>query len=119
MAVMVGVPVLQYAMNTINAASDFELARDFAERIHNSTSRVDMGEVTEIHVQIVVPIGTGLNSSGHTLNIVYQAGGSDPVTWSEDYAHEIELIGPSGSGICTLSISISDSVLHIEFAEPT
>jgi len=118
-AVMVGVPVLIYAINTLNNASQFENARMFAERVHEDTHRVDNGTMVEALVELTVPSGVTVGSDNTTLNISYDNQILGRTTWSETYIHHIELVAPTTPGVYMLEISLSGGVLHIEFTQMT
>ena len=54
-AVMVGVPVLLVAMDTISNASQLESAQSFAIIMHNVTGQVDSGQTNDTSMEIRVP----------------------------------------------------------------
>ena len=118
-AVMVGVPVLIYTINTLNNASQFENARRFAEWLYEDTHRVDNGTMTETSGQPTVPSGVTVSSNDNTLNISYDNQILGRTTWSETYIHQIELVAPTTPGVYMLEISLSGGVLHIEFTQMT
>ncbi len=116
-AVMVGVPVLIYAINTLSNASQFEMARAFAESIHDSTQKVDNGTVVEVTVELAVPNGVTVSSDNTTLIIRYDSQVFGTTIWSEIYVHHIELVAPATPGLYMLEITLSSTILHIEFTE--
>ena len=113
--VIIGVPVLMYTMDTLNNASQFETAATLAQRIHNYTQRVDAGENDSIVIEITIPSYLEIQASNNTLSIFYIKDGNQEAEWSETYLHPITLIPPTQSGIYTLSITLQDDELSLNF----
>ncbi|MHA2378651.1 MAG: hypothetical protein ACXADO_03225 [Candidatus Thorarchaeota archaeon] len=115
-AVLVGVPVLMYAMDTLGAASQVERAGQFADRVHNVTGNVDDGLLNTTAIEINVPEGVAISSDGTYLTIVFEREGLDTRTWSNIYDHLIVLIGPTGSGTYIMSVQLDSGTIEITFA---
>jgi uncharacterized protein (UPF0333 family) len=115
-AVMVGVPVLLYAIDTVNAASEFELARTFAQGVQNATSRVDLGIVANVTSNVYVSNGVTVTAAGNTLTVSYQKGIQEPIVWTSSYAHDIVILGALVSGdTCNMEVRMSSGTIEITF----
>ena len=118
-AVIVGVPVLMYAMDTINTTSQLQQVQYEAEHIHNSTGLVDTGMINSTIINIWVNPGVTVTATGNTLTVLYNPDGGSPRTWSQSYVHEISI----DSSISTLhdvtpytmDIILIGNVIHIWF----
>ena len=115
-AVIVGVPILLYSMNTLQNASHLEIAQVFAVKLHNETERVDNGATNETSFQVNVPSGISMNAVGTTLTITLEYEGIQTTTWSETYDHTIVLNAPETSGIYIVTVRIVSDVIEISFS---
>ena len=115
-AVIVGIPVLMFAIDTLSATSQLEVATEFAERVHNSTALVDTEETSEVLTQINVPVGVTVTAEGTTLTISLEQGGSVVQTWSETYNHTISLTAPQQTGPHIMRITIVDESIRVSFS---
>ncbi len=113
--VMVGVPVLLYAMDTLSSASELERAQSFADRVHNATDRVDLGLTNSASLEIVVPQYVTMIVSENTLTVAYAKEGADVYTWSIEYTHPISLTAPQDAGIYIMSISLVAGEVQLVF----
>ena len=113
--VMVGVPVLLYAMDTLSSASELERAQSFANRVHNATDIVDLGQINYTSMEIVVPQYVSVSAAGNTLTVTYTKEGADSFFWSNTYTHPISLTAPQGAGIYIMSISIESGEVQLVF----
>ncbi|TXT54784.1 MAG: hypothetical protein BAJATHORv1_50035 [Candidatus Thorarchaeota archaeon] len=114
-AVLVGVPVLLYAMDTLNNASQLEAAEDFAGKVHSIVNSTDRGISNDTTLQISVPTGISLSSSESTLMITFQKNDLQTITWTETYSHSIELIPPSSTGLYFLTVRLVNEEIIINF----
>jgi hypothetical protein len=114
-AVIIGVPVLLYTIDTLGNASQLEMAEQFAERLHNLTERVDTGTVNNTSVQINVPEGVSVTSNGGTLTVAFERLGVASQYWGESYGHSILLVPPPNAGTYTLLIQLTGNEIHITF----
>ncbi|MHA2424408.1 MAG: hypothetical protein ACXAEF_06445 [Candidatus Thorarchaeota archaeon] len=117
--VMVGVPVLLYAMDTLSSASELEMAQNFADRVHNATGQVDQGIVNSTNMQITVPQYVSVSTSGNTLTITYEKEGVDSILWSNTYTHPISVVPPPGFGLYTLYVNIQEGEVVLAFVPVT
>jgi hypothetical protein len=118
-AVIIGVPVLLYTIDTLGNASQLEMAEQFAERLHNLTERVDTGTVNNTSVDINVPEGVSVTSNDGTLTVVFEKLGVPSQYWGETYGHSIVLQPPLGPGAYSLVIQLIGSDIHISFTPAT
>ena len=56
-AVIIGVPVLLYAIDTMTTTQQIQYAHQTADTIFNATQQVDSGDVGELTIQVYVPSG--------------------------------------------------------------
>ncbi|MFX0045917.1 MAG: hypothetical protein ACFE8Z_08720 [Candidatus Hermodarchaeota archaeon] len=115
-AVLVGVPVLMYAMDTLGAASQAEKAGLFADRVHNVTRSVDIGTANNVAIEINVPESVVVTSSGTTLTITFERKGTETRTWSDVYNHSIVLVGPTGAGTYIMYVQLDSATIEITFS---
>ncbi len=118
-AVMIGVPVLLFAINNLNSATEYELARLFSEKVHEGVTRVDNGSLTQVHFDFTVPDGIELISNGNTLSISYRNEYGVLGIWTEDYSHDILVEYPPETGYQSVTIRLVDDTLVISFAPAT
>ncbi len=114
-AVIVGVPILMYAIDTLGTTSQLEIARQVAESIHNGTARVDDGIVNSTAIEVTVPEGVTLVADNSTLTIFFEKEGIEPRSWSGIYDHAIVLHGPIGPGPYIVNIGLVSSTIEISF----
>ncbi|MHA2600740.1 MAG: hypothetical protein AM324_001240 [Candidatus Thorarchaeota archaeon SMTZ1-83] len=115
-AVLIGVPVLMYAMDTLGTASQLERASLFADRVHNVTGSVNDGLANNIAIEIHVPDGIVIASVGTTLTIMFEMEGLETRTWSVAYDHSIVLVGPSDSGPYIMHVQLDSGTIEIAFS---
>ncbi len=118
-AVMIGVPVLLFAINTLNSATEYEMANLFSEKVHEAVTRVDNGSLAEVHFDLAVPDGIELTSIGNTLSISYRNEYGIQGVWTEEYSHDILVESPPETGYQSVTIRIADEILVISFAPAT
>lgn len=114
-AVIVGVPVLFYAIDILGNASRLEAAHAFANRVHNLTAEVDIGQVNDTTIEIIVPQGVIISIDGKTLTIELMTEGTQEAFWSETYTHELELIPPKLSGTHLMNMQLVGNIIKITF----
>jgi hypothetical protein len=115
-AVIIGVPVLLYTIDTLGNASQLEMAEQFAERLHNLTERVDDGTANNTSVLITIPEGVSITSNGATLTVAFENLGVASQYWGETYGHAIVLVSSTGSGAYSLLIQLIGDEIHIAFS---
>ncbi len=115
MAVTFGIPVLLFAIDTIQSTTQLEIAHTFAERVHNATAMVDTGMSEDLEFQITVPLGVTVTANSHTLTITYTRSTTSSETWSREYIHSIDLIAPEGPGGYTLRVRLIEDSIELVF----
>ncbi|MFW9845954.1 MAG: hypothetical protein ACFFD6_04350 [Candidatus Thorarchaeota archaeon] len=76
-AVIIGIPVLMYSIDTLSNASQADLALRFADRLHNVTESVDDGIANNTVIEISVPEGVTVTSDGTSLTVSLEREGLD------------------------------------------
>ena len=118
-AVIIGVPVLLYTINTLGNASQLEMAEQFAERLHNLTESVDSGLANNTSILISVPEGVAITSNGAALTVAFEKLGMASQYWDQTYEHIIDLVPPTGSGTYSLLIRLIENEVYITFTPVT
>ncbi len=114
-AVIIGVPVLLFTIDTLGNASQLELAEQFAERLHNLTAKVDNGFANNTTAFITVPEAVSVTSNGATLTVAFEKPGVASQYWGESYGHTIQLVPPTEAGTYSLLIQLIGEELHLTF----
>ena len=118
-AVIVGVPVLMYAMDTINTTSQLQEAQFAAELIHNATRVVDNGGSNTSAINIWAKPGFSVTAVGNTLTVSFSNDGANPITWSRAYNHDIvidnSISSHLGETLYSVEIVLVDDIIHISF----
>lgn len=120
-AVIIGVPVLLYAIETINTTTQLQEAQLAAELIHNATNTVDTGISNSTAITIWIPRGAVVSAVGNTLTVSFA---EITESWTETYNHEISVddppFNPEGQLLYTIEVVMIGDVIHIAFdAVPT
>jgi hypothetical protein len=120
-ALIIGVPVLLYAINTMTTTQQIQYAQDAAEAIFNATQQVDNGVQEEITIQLYVPAKLSMTTdeSGVTIVIILDTGRPQPekyITWSESYEHQIVDNFPTETGNYYLTFTMVSDVIHITYS---
>ncbi|MHA2069679.1 MAG: hypothetical protein ACXABY_35400 [Candidatus Thorarchaeota archaeon] len=118
-AVIIGVPVLLYTIDTLGNASQMEIAEQFAEDLHNLSAMVDSGSANNTSAMITVPEGVSVTSSGATLTVVFEKLGVASQYWGETYGHSIHLVPPTEAGTYSLLIQLLGDEIHLTFTPST
>ena len=118
-AVIVGVPVLMYAIDTINTTSQLQEVQLVAGQIHNATSTVNTGVTNTTAINIWVNPGLSVTADGNTLTVSFSNDGTTPRTWSATYNHDILIDNSISSHLSktlySMEIVLVDDVIHISF----
>ena len=114
--VLVGIPILLFAIDTLGNATQLELAQNFSERVHNETQLVDTGTNNTI-IEINIPTGVTVSAEGSTLTVSFQSSGGLITAWEESYSHTISLQAPSGSGPHLMQIAMVAGIIELTFTE--
>lgn len=120
-AVIIGVPVLMYAIDTINTTSQLQEAQLIAEQIHNATSNIDTGASNSTTINIWVIPGVTVTSNGNTLTVAFSNNEGTPTTWPAAYNHEIVIddviTSHQDRTLYTLDVTLVGDTLHLSFLE--
>lgn len=114
-AVIVGVPILMVAIQTLQGTSQVEMARAFAEKTHDLVQSVDTGEFDDDSIQVDVPDSVTIDASGASLRIFCYIEGELVESWEETYTHDIDLSGPSGPGLYTVRARLVGEIIELSF----
>ncbi|NHI89452.1 MAG: hypothetical protein EAX87_08015 [Candidatus Thorarchaeota archaeon] len=120
-AVIVGVPILMYAINTLSLTSQLQEAQLAAEQIHNVTRNVDTGMSNTTSTTIWINPGLSVTANGNILIVAYNEEGAAPKTWSASYNHDIvidhSILTASIRVLYSMEASLVGEVIHIAFLE--
>jgi len=118
-AVIVGVPVLMYAIDTINTTSQLQEVLLAAEQIHNATRDVDNGVSNTTVISVWINPGVTVNADGNTLTVLYSSEGVAPRSWAVSYNHNIVIDYPITTTLVkapyTMEIILVSDIIHISF----
>ena len=114
--VLVGIPILLFAVDTLGTATQLEMAHSFSERVHNETQLVDTGANNTL-IDINIPTGVTVTAEGSTLTVSFQSSGGQITTWEESYNHPITLQASSGSGPHLMQIAMIAGIIELTFTE--
>jgi len=114
--VLVGIPILLFAVDTLGNATQLELAHNFSERVHNETHLVDTGANNTI-IEINVPTGVTVSAEESTLTVSFQNEGGLITNWEVGYNHMISLQAPSGPGPHLMHIAMVAGIIELTFTE--
>ena len=114
--VVVGVPVLMFAISTLSATSQYEEARTAATDILDAIKTVDDGVVNSTSLQVFIPDGFSIGSDGSTVSCIYAYQGSTTGSWNRVYAHIVLLDPPTQAGTFTVSITMSAGAITVTFS---
>ena len=120
-AVIVGVPVLMYAMDTINTTSQLQDIQLAAEQIHNATLDVDTGVTNSTTITVWINPGVTVTAGGYQLIVQFSSDGFPVRTWAEFYYHDVTIDQPILSNTATVPYTIEivlvNNFIHISFYE--
>ena len=115
-AVIVGVPILMYAIETIDTTNQLQEARLTAELIHNATRNVDTGISNSSTITIWIPKGAVVSAVGNTLTVSFAEIDN---SWTETYNHVISVddppFNPQDRLLYTVEVVMIGDVIHITF----
>ena len=117
--VIVGVPVLLFAIDTISTTSQLQDAQFVATQVHNATGNVDTGVTNMSTISIWVNSGITIEADGNTLTVTLSENGVATRTWSETYSHVISIDAPlpqlQRRALFSMEVILVDDVIHISF----
>jgi len=111
-AVIIGVPVLLYAINTMSYSAHLEDAQIAAENIFTAVNRIDNEELTNLTIQVHVPTGVTMTVNGNTLTINVLIDGQQ-TGWSETYNHQLSINPPTEAGNYNMIFTMVSNVIQI------
>jgi hypothetical protein len=116
--VIVGVPVLMFAIDTLNTSTRLSMADQAADELLNATRRVDTGELSSTVISIRIPAGVTVSAAGYTITVLFEAPDGTPTTWSETFTHLVEMDPITEAGEYHFSIMMDTGVVSIVRVTP-
>ncbi|MHA1863469.1 MAG: hypothetical protein ACTSWA_06850 [Candidatus Thorarchaeota archaeon] len=113
-AVIIGVPVLLYAIDTMSYSTHLQTAQLAAGDIFNATERMDIGEVDELTIRVHIPTGMSMFVDGSTLTISVFIDGQT-TSWNDSYVHQIVINPPTEAGYYDIEFTMVSDVIHITY----
>jgi hypothetical protein len=113
-AVIIGVPVLLYAIDTMSYSVHLQDAQVAAEDIFNATGTLDNGVVDDLTIRVHIPTGMSMTVDGTTLAISVLINGQT-TSWTETYVHSIVINPPTEAGIYDIEFEMVSNVIHITY----
>jgi len=117
--VIVGVPVLMYAIDTINTTNQLQEAQRAAEQMFNATALVDDGVTNTTSINVWLNSGVSVTASGNTLTVVFAESPGLQRAWDQTYINEISIDTPNLSHVETtlyrMEVVMVAGVIHISF----
>jgi hypothetical protein len=113
--VIIGVPALMFAINTLENVTDLERADAFAARLLNETRLVDTGEANNTAFTTTIPNFVTVSANGNALTIDFDKEGVQAVQWSDTFLHPVSLLGEVASGQYSITIRLVGGVIEILF----
>jgi hypothetical protein len=114
-AVIIGVPVLLYAINTMSYSSHLQDAQIAAENIFTAIDCIDSEELTNLTIQVHIPTGVTMTVNGNTLTINVLIDGQQ-TGWSETYSHQLAINPPTEAGNYNMYFAMVSNVIQITHA---
>ena len=111
-AVIIGVPVLLYAINTMSYSTHLQDAQIAAENIFAAANRIDSGELENLTIQVHIPTGVTMAVNGNTLTITILI--NDQQTfWSATFNYLVVINPPTEAGNYNMMFTLISNVIHI------
>jgi hypothetical protein len=118
-AVIVGVPVLMYAIETLNTTTELQEVQMAAEQIHNGTMIVDGGVTNSTTFNVWINQGVTVSATGHSLTVLHSPETGSPTTWTQSYLHDVVIAVPlethRSTTLYTVEIDMIDGIIYISF----
>jgi len=119
--VIIGVPVLMYAIDTISTTTQLQEAVLVAGQIHNATRDVDTGVLNTTSITFWVNPGLSVTANEKTLTVLFIDNGTPANTWAATYSHDIIINEPilshTGRVLYSAEFTLVDDSIHITFLE--
>lgn len=113
-AVIIGVPVLLYAIDTMSYSAHLQDAQIAAEDIFSAIEQLDTGMLNTTTIRIHIPTGMSMIADGSTLAISVLINGQS-TSWSDSYTHQIVINPPTEAGIYDMAFTMISNVIHITY----
>jgi hypothetical protein len=113
-AVIIGVPVLLYAIDTMSYSIHLQDAQGAAQDIFNATEMIDTGVADNLTIRVHIPTGMSMTVDGTTLAISVLINGQT-TSWTETYVHSIIINPPTEAGTYDLEFEMVSNVIHITY----
>ena len=113
-AVIIGVPVLLYAINTMSYTTHLQDAQSAADAIFAAVGQLDTGALNSTTIRVHIPTGMLMDASGSSLTISVLIN-EIPTIWSNSYSHQIVINPPTEAGIYDLDFEMISNVIHITY----
>jgi hypothetical protein len=110
--VIIGVPVLLFAIDTMSYTSHLQDAQAAATDVLGAASRVDDGELTDLTIQVHIPTGMSMTVIGYTLAISVLIG-EQLTEWTATYNHQIIINPPTEAGYYSMTFTMVSDTIHI------
>ncbi|TFF84417.1 hypothetical protein EU524_01115 [Candidatus Thorarchaeota archaeon] len=116
--VIVGVPVLMFAIETLNTSARLEMASEAAQELLNATDLVDTGQLNDTTIHIRIPTGVSISSEGSTLTILFVTPDGTQTTWSNTFTHLVFIDPIDEAGEYYFYIHMVEGAVQIDEVVP-
>jgi hypothetical protein len=113
-AVIIGVPVLLYAIDTMAYSTHLHDAQLAAEDIFGAAEQLDTGVANSTTIRVHIPTGMSMIADGTSLTISVLIN-SQTTSWSDSYTHQIVINPPTEAGIYDIEFTMVSNVIHITY----
>ena len=113
-AVIIGVPVLLYAIDTMSYTTHLQDAQNAAGNIFDAVGQLDTGTLNSTTIRVHIPTGMSMDASGSSLTISILINEVTTI-WSNSYLHQIVINPPTEAGIYDLHFEMISNVIHITY----
>jgi hypothetical protein len=113
-AVIIGVPVLLYAIDTMSYSAHLQDAQMAAGDIFAAIEQLDTGLLNTTTIRVHIPTGVSMIADGSTLAISVLINGQT-TSWSDSYTHQIVINPPTEAGNYDIEFTMISNVIHITY----
>lgn len=113
--VIIGVPVLLYAIDTMSYTSHLQDAQTAATDIFNAAASIDSGELQNLTIQVHIPTGIMMVSDGYTLTISALIG-QEHTEWTETFDHPVSINPPTEAGYYSMTFTMVSNVIYVTYS---
>lgn len=111
-AVIIGVPVLLYAIDTMSYSAQLQNSQITVESIFNATGQIDTGVSNYTTINVYIPTGMSISVAGSTLTISMIIN-NQITSWSKSYNHQIMFESIPTGGNCLMIFRMESNVILI------